>query len=73
MEIQIKVFGLTAKEIQPGDIFTPVFDSEEGHDVVTLIKNNAINKLLDLIDSGAIGLDQIVGYLKNLSEATDQK
>lgn len=69
MTLQIKVFGQKAKEIKRGDIFTPTFDSTEGHDVVTLTKNNAINKLLDLIDDGTIGLDQIVGYLRNISEA----
>ena len=68
METQIKVFGQTAKEIKKGDIFTAEFDSIEGHDVVTLVKNNAIPKLLEMIDNGEIGLDQIVSYLRNLSE-----
>lgn len=71
METQIKVFGQTAKEIKPGNIFTAEFESIEGHDVVTLVKNNAIPKLLKMIDEGAIGLDQIVTYLRNLSEGKD--
>ncbi len=71
METQIKVFGQEAKEIKPGNIFTAEFDSIEGHDVVTLVKNNAIPKLLEMIDEGSIGLDQIVTYLRNLSEGKD--
>ena len=71
METQIKVFGQTAKEIKPGDIFTAEFDSIEGHDVVTLVKNNAIPKLLEMIQVGEIGIDQIVTYLRNLSEGKD--
>jgi hypothetical protein len=71
MNTQIKVFGQEAKEIKPGDIFTAEFDSIEGHDVVTLVKNNAIDKLLKLIDEGAIGLDQMVTYLRNLNKGVD--
>ena len=68
MNTQIKVYGQQAKEIKKGDIFTAEFDSIEGHDVVTLVKNNAIPKLLEMIQEGEIGLDQIVSYLRNLSE-----
>lgn len=38
--MEIKVFGQTAKEIKPGDIFIAVCGSVEGRTVVTLVKKN---------------------------------
>jgi len=68
MNTQIQLYGDEAKQVKKGDIFTAEFGSVEGHDVVTLVKNNAIPKLLEMIDNGEIGLDQIVSYLRDLSE-----
>jgi len=71
MNTQIQLYGDEAKEIKKGDIFTAEFDTVEGHDVVTLVKNNAIPKLLEMIDNGEIGLDQMVEYLRKLSKGDD--
>ena len=67
MEIQVKVFGQTAKDIKPGDFFIPEFESVEGRDVVTLVKNNAISDLLKKYDNSEIGLDSIINYLRDLT------
>jgi len=68
METQHKVFGKDAKEIQPGDVFIPTFDSVEGRSVVTLVKNNTLTKLIDLYDAGNIGLDQIIQEIRTLTK-----
>jgi len=70
LTLQIKVFGDDAKAIKPGDIFTPSFDSVEGHDVVTLVRNNSIPELLDKYDHSSISLDQIIKYLRDITTRT---
>jgi len=67
MKSEIKVFGQEAKEIKPGDIFTAQFDSIEGHDVVTLVKNQALKDLIARYDRNEIGLDQIINYIRDLT------
>lgn len=66
METQIKVFGLNAKSIMPGDLFSPAFDSEEGHDLVTLTKDNTVRNLLEKYDASDISLDGLVTGLRGL-------
>ena len=68
MTLQIKIFGQTAKDIKVGDIFTPYFDSVEGRDVVTLVRNNSITELLDKLDHGSINSDQIIEYLRSITQ-----
>lgn len=63
---QIIVFGEIAKSIKPGDIFTPSFDSVEGHDRVVLKKNNEIKVLLEMYDTQNIGLDKFVEKIREL-------
>ncbi len=67
MEIQIPVFGETAKQIKLGDFFIPQFDSIEGRCVVNLVKNNTLEKILKLYDQGAIGLDQMIAEIRSLT------
>ncbi len=71
METQIKVFGLNAKSIMPGDIFSPAFDSVEGHDVVTLTKDNTVRNLLEKYDASDIGLDGLVKELRGLVDKNE--
>ena len=66
--LQIKVFGDEAKAVKKGDIFIPYFDSVEGHDVVTLVRNNSIPELLDKYDHSSISLDQIIKYLRDITK-----
>lgn len=67
MTTQIKVFGQIAKEIKAGDIFIPSFDSVEGHDVVTLTKTDSFKEVLAKYDEGAIGLDQLVKFIRQIT------
>ncbi len=67
MEIQIPVHGEKAKQIKQGDFFTPNFESVEGRDVVTLVKNNGVADLLKKYDNSEIGLDAIINYLRDLT------
>ncbi len=66
METQITVFE-QAKEIYPGDIFTPTFDSVEGRDKVILTKDGTIKELLEKYDKQEIGLDAIIAILRALT------
>jgi len=68
LTLQIKVFGVTAKQLKKGDILIPEFDSVEGHDVVTLVRNNSIKELLDKYDHSSISLDQIIKYLREITQ-----
>lgn len=68
MTLSIKVFGDDAKAIKAGDIFTPFIDSVEGRTVVTLVRNNSIPELLDKYDHSSISLDQIIKYLREISQ-----
>jgi hypothetical protein len=68
MENQIKVYGKEAMAIKPGDIFVPSFDSVEGHTVVTLVKNNTLEYLLERYDKSEIGLDQIIKEIRYLTK-----
>lgn len=69
METQVKVYGDTAKMIQPGDVFVPAhLDNIEGHDVVTLKKDNSIQNLLEMYDTQTIGLDGIIKILRGMVE-----
>jgi hypothetical protein len=67
METQHKIFGKEAQEIQPGDIFIPTFESVEGYSVVTLVKNNTLEKMLDMYDAGTIGLDQMIKEIRHIT------
>ena len=67
MKSEINVYGQEAKEIKPGDIFSPVFDTIEGHDVVTLVKNQALKDIIKRYDRNEIGLDQIIKYIRDLT------
>lgn len=68
MTLQIKVFGVTAKLLKKGDILIPEFDSVEGHDVVTLVRNNSISELLDKLDHHSISVDQVIKYLRDITK-----
>ena len=68
MENQIKVYGKQAQDIKAGDIFVPTFDSVEGHTVVTLVKNNTLEYLLERYDKSEIGLDQIIKEIRYLTK-----
>jgi hypothetical protein len=67
METPVKVFGKEAKAISPGDVFIPTFESVEGRDVVTLVKNNTLEKMLDMYDAGTIGLDQMIKEIRHIT------
>jgi len=67
MKCEIQVYGQEAKEIKPGDIFIPVFGSVEGHDVVTLVKNQALKDLIKRYDRDEISLGQIINYIRDLT------
>lgn len=64
----ISVYGDNAKAIEPGDIFTPNFDSVEGRDKVILKKDLTLQCLLDQYDNNEIGLDKFVNSIRNLVE-----
>jgi len=66
METQITTFE-HAKEIYPGDIFTPTFDSVEGRDKVILTKDGTIKELLEKYDKQEVGLDDIIAVLRALT------
>ena len=66
MEMQVKVFGQQAKQIQKGDFFVPEFGSVEGRDVVTLVKDNSLKDLLEKYDNSSVGLDKIINCLRDL-------
>lgn len=68
MENQIKIYGDQAKSIKPGDIFVPTFGSVEGRTVVTLVKNNTLEYLLERYDKSEIGLDQIIKEIRYLTK-----
>jgi hypothetical protein len=68
METPVKVFGKEAKAISPGDVFIPTFESVEGHNVVALVKNNTLAKMIDMYDAGTIGLDQIINEIRTLTK-----
>ncbi len=66
METQITTFE-HAREISPGDIFTPTFDSVEGRDKVILTKDGTIVELLEKYDKQELGLDEIIAILRALT------
>jgi len=70
MEMQVKVFGQQAKQIQKGDFFVPEFANIEGRDVVTLVKDNSLKDLLEKYDNSAVGLDKIINCLRDLIGGT---
>lgn len=66
METQISTFE-HAKEISPGDIFVPSFDSVEGRDKVILTKDGTILEIVEKYDKQEIGLDEIIAILRALT------